>query len=316
MCQILVMAGIKRYSAATRLTIAVQEIMAETERDGFGFATLGIEGNAWGIHGAKWVDPADAWTPPEKKIAPYTHELSDIIVGKGRESAKIQVGIQRLRPRALLAHGRFATCGISLSNTHPFIDARNKTVLVHNGVISNHETLEKKFSSCDSEAILTAYIKEDIAITPERIQTMVDKLNGSFACGVMAFDGFQWVVDIFKNSQCSLYVAYFPRIGCFVFTTKDTTLQKAAKRAKLRHGPIVEVQSNTFLRLSAVSGKRLFVGSFNHEVKYETQSIKELINSYNMEKFGLAANKDMPEPYVSPLERDVVGDKYTEDYGG
>jgi hypothetical protein len=54
----------------------------------------------------------------------------------------------------LLLHGRRATCGISVENTHPML-ADGSVALIHNGVVRS-DTVENISTTCDSELLLRA----------------------------------------------------------------------------------------------------------------------------------------------------------------
>ena len=56
----------------------------------------------------------------------------------------------------LLLHGRRATCGVSLENTHPMLDD-GAAALIHNGVVSS-ETIHNVSTTCDSELLLRAML--------------------------------------------------------------------------------------------------------------------------------------------------------------
>ena len=56
----------------------------------------------------------------------------------------------------LLLHGRTATCGVNVDNTHPMLDDNGTAALVHNGVVSS-DTLQNVYTTCDSELLLHAW---------------------------------------------------------------------------------------------------------------------------------------------------------------
>lgn len=56
----------------------------------------------------------------------------------------------------LLLHGRTATCGVDVDNTHPMLDDNGTAALIHNGVVSS-DTLQNVYTTCDSELLLHAW---------------------------------------------------------------------------------------------------------------------------------------------------------------
>ncbi len=97
-----------------------------------------------------------------------------------------------------LAHTRWATHGRpSEANAHPHL-SDERIAVVHNGIIENHEALKRELehagyrfaSETDSEVIAHLIHRElDRGTAPDRaIRAAVDRLDGSFALGVLDRD--------------------------------------------------------------------------------------------------------------------------------
>ena len=104
--------------------------------------------------------------------------------------------------RCGIAHTRWATHGKpSDQNAHPFTDAKNQLVVVHNGIIENHlelkEELRKKgvqFSSeTDSEVIVHLLAESYSGDLREAVLKTVLRLQGTFAFLVLKHDGEEMV---------------------------------------------------------------------------------------------------------------------------
>lgn len=83
----------------------------------------------------------------------------------------------------ILLHTRLATHGDENKNVnnHPHLNKTNNNVLIHNGVISNYESLKDRFnlkldSKCDSEAILSLFNRKK-----QDIKTTLKFLRGNMA---------------------------------------------------------------------------------------------------------------------------------------
>lgn len=247
---------------------AAKGLMTATDKDGYGYATFRQAGGRWGVYGEKWVDPTFAFMDPkrvreEEKI--YKDGLGLAVeIPEGRAACSMGDPNPRLPIRSMIAHARQATCAVNVENTHPFYDETNKVILIHNGVISNDDTIKKYQSTCDSEAILTAYVEEGVAENPKKLQKMVDRLSGSFACFVMAYDGKKWVVDVFKNAAPSLYTCFVPELGAYAFATTTNILRGGLKVAKLESNSLFPIRDNAHVRLDAGTGEKLFDQQFKY----------------------------------------------------
>ena len=76
----------------------------------------------------------------------------------------------------ILMHGRTATCGVTLANTHPMLVDDDTAGLIHNGVVDS-ERYHCTVSSCDSEILLHA-------IRQDGLEGLAD-VSGYFAFGAL-----------------------------------------------------------------------------------------------------------------------------------
>jgi len=115
-----------------------------------------------------------------------------------------------------IGHTRWATHGEpSDINSHPHVGNQNKIAVVHNGIIENYkqlkERLEKKgiefVSQTDSEVIAQLaeyYYDGDIM---EMVIKVVNRLEGSFALGIMCVDEPETLIAIKKDNPLIIGVA-------------------------------------------------------------------------------------------------------------
>ncbi|MBK8816805.1 MAG: glutamine--fructose-6-phosphate transaminase (isomerizing) [Methylococcaceae bacterium] len=97
-----------------------------------------------------------------------------------------------------IAHTRWATHGVpSTANAHPHI-CRNKVVVVHNGIIENHEKLKTKligdgfeFTSQTDTEVIAHEIYAALETTGnfiDAVKQSIAKLEGAYALGIMCAD--------------------------------------------------------------------------------------------------------------------------------
>jgi predicted glutamine amidotransferase len=266
MCKLMILAGIgpTKSARAWDFVIAASKSMTEHDNDGYGYAALSPSG----LWGERWLDVRQAFRTREKLSAAtkkYVEDLSGAV--EVVESYNSFGTLSSEDTTAIIAHARMATCAKTLENVHPFLCMKEKTALVHNGIITNHAGFTKSISSCDSEAILASYSENDISRQPGQIQALADTLDGSFACGVISHDGDRPVVDIFKNALTSLHVTFVRGLECYAFATSPESLIQGCRKIRSPLQDIVSFKSNAFLRLDAVTGKTLNFSKFFHSCR-------------------------------------------------
>jgi predicted glutamine amidotransferase len=286
MCKLLGIVGAKTdkktQEALSVFVNAAQKVMTAHDRDGFGYAAVRKnDAGGFGVTGEKWVDTDDVFARLDKRAVSYMDDLPGLVKDPMEGYADVRWGeVSDKDPIvSVIAHARFATCDVVLENTHPFFDETNEVVLTHNGVISNHMTITKYQSSCDSESILTAYVEENVRKDIKGgVQRMIDRLQGSYACFVLAKNKTTggWYVDVFRNSRCLLHVAYVTDFGCYVFATTEKIISEGAKKAGVKHKPIVTISPGHILRLDAETGTAIDGSPFAEPV----------VTYYNQGQYG------------------------------
>lgn len=173
---------------------SVWKAMSSTEKDGFGAAWVSPNGKIG------YVKSSHPYLMPE--LPPFCAAFSG---GNGLPSDG----------GALIIHGRTATCGVNVDNTHPMLD--DNYALIHNGVVRS-----KRFhninSTCDSELILKAWHEGGInAISRD--------ISGYYALGIIErFRGKTWL-RVIRDDQAKLLVG--KRDDAWVFATTDALLKVA-----------------------------------------------------------------------------------------
>ncbi len=283
---------------ARALAQGALEKMSSHDRDGVGYV------EAYGgreYHVSRWLSPKDAF----KRFDPITKAdqrileiFKDTITVEKTYSGK---GERIAEPRAIMMHSRMKTTGdISIENVHPFdIDG---SLLIHNGVISNHHLFEKKVSSCDSEVILVNYLDLGVNYLPDAIQDLADVLSGYYACAVLSNneDDAQ-IMDIFVGNNASLVVGFVTELDSYVICTTAEILRETCKENKFNVRKIYDIKDGSFIRFNVETGALTHTLSFKPGARSYTHNYSNNNGYYN----GAGRTSSYPArslPAVTPSE--------------
>lgn len=279
MCKVLMVAGIKKkhQEKLKNLLGVAAEIMGRSEDDGVGYAAITTKGK---IYGEKWLNKDDAFKIHAQPKIKFSQLFMDELLGdaaKWKANSKVTEDIVYGRfgsltqeamddTVAVILHARKKTEGDkSIVNTHPFyiIDDKKQedVALIHNGSISNHAALTKKFSNCDSEVILHEYVKNFMNYNPWGIEEVARTLKGQYTVGVLSSQQLETGeitphLDIFKYKK-DLHAAYFPELEAVVFSTWSSTLEEIGRKTGLALENIIEVKDEFLIRINAITGERM-----------------------------------------------------------
>ena len=141
----------------------------------------------------------------------------EVVKRKGRLSVlENEISQNPLKGFVGIGHTRWATHGEpSNENSHPHLGRQNKIAVVHNGIIENYKQLRRKLmdkgieftSETDSEVIAQLaeyYYKGDII---ETVVKVVNRLEGSYALGIMCLDEPDALIAIKKDNPLIIGVS-------------------------------------------------------------------------------------------------------------
>lgn len=318
MCRILVASGLDEKNKELNWQF-IQEMaarMSVVNDDGLGYTAIDKDGN---MFGERWLNNDDAFdVRGEVKEKPKT--LKDEFLEKYKDflnipysytspvakpSAYNSFGTLTDEIKAITLHARMATSGKEFANTHPFVDFDRDTSLIHNGVIRNVTKEDNIRSTCDSERILNMYLKHNINVEPDKIQDMIDELEGYFACGVFTKDANnKRVLDVFK-SRAKLYAGYVEGLGMFI-TTNDDDLKNVCKDLGLRLVGLFEVTEDRHIRFDALTGERISVRSYRdtaNQVKSTVTDFQRRSLPQHSTAHGSSNSQTAQSPEASHEER-------------
>lgn len=261
MCKIALIPGLKDDTTGLAwqfIKKLSKEMAGYTDDDGFGYSAIDGEGK---LFGERWFNPKEAFSNRDEKNVIATEMVKRF---KGMIKGKVAVynsfgEVHEKSLRSVMLHARNATTAKVFENTHPFVI--DGTALIHNGVISNHNELEKKYSTCDSEVILTEYLRHKVADDIQAIQKLAHRIDGYYACGVMSkTKGGLLVMDLFKESTARLKGYFVKELNTMVFATPGATdfnspVKETCRILNLTIVDEFEVEDSRILRMNAMTGE-------------------------------------------------------------
>ncbi len=264
MCKIMCMSGIKedKVELAWKFVKAMaKELTTFQDRDGLGYAAVGSDGE---LFGERWFDNSDGFVKREPLTA-----LDKNVLTKHRGMLNKSVSynffgqpmVEAINENnrdlcSIILHTRNATTEKVFMNTHPFV--WEKTALIHNGMIHNANEVGLFQSTCDSEAILNAYIENDVMNKIENIQKAADLLKGYYACGVISSsDEGHIILDVFKDNKASLEAAFIRELDTIVYCTDLSKVKSACRELSLTIVSEYVVKPGFLCRYNAITGEVL-----------------------------------------------------------
>lgn len=196
MCKILILQSHDTKKAAGLVRSAWDYFARTGETDGFGAAWIGRDGKLG------WV----------KSSSP---DLGGAVPdwGSGFHQSG---GSLRSGGGWLLIHGRKATCGVNLPNTHPMLDG-SRAALIHNGVVRS-DVYKNQTTSCDSELLLRAW--------DEAGAKGLSQVSGYFAFGLLIHRRDGWHAVVARDGSAKLRCGRLPS-GTWAWSTTDDGLRLA-----------------------------------------------------------------------------------------
>jgi hypothetical protein len=216
MCKLLILTS-HDFTKLDSIITKAWSVMASTERDGFG---------------AAWVTPSGkiGWV---RSSVPYIRgDLPEFVAGFGARHGEASDG------GALIIHGRTATCGVCLNNTHPMVDG--KTALVHNGVVDSGLWDNYK-TSCDSELLLLAF-------NSNGMREVARAITGYYAFGhIQAVRRGRSVLTVVRDNRANLRVGSYGSGWAFATSSAQLAAAGAVEQGEFKQCYAARFQGDKFL---------------------------------------------------------------------
>ncbi len=193
--------------------------------------------------------------------------INNQVIYRKRELGKVKGLEQLLETDPIsgfigIAHTRWATHGKpSTANAHPHI-CRNKVVVVHNGIIENHELLREEqlqngyefTSETDTEVIVHEiyHAMESVQLQAEptsdgllnAVKRTLKKLDGAYALGIMSIDDPDTLIACRKGSPLVIGIGF----GEYFIASDVAALLPVTQRfIFLEEGDIAKISINELL---------------------------------------------------------------------
>lgn len=277
MCKVMVMSGINDVNREKSVAF-IKEMakeMSPGNKDGCGYAAIDDAGK---LFGERWLENSQAFTDINDVL-----QFGDAIEGTGEYNNFGDLNLNKVA--AITLHTRMATSAKGIANTHPFVYENEDTSLIHNGVIDNDKDFTLQVSTCDSEAILQAYLLNGVNHNPAMIGAMAEMLYGYYAAALFTRDASgNRILDIFKGNHASLVVTYLYELGTYVFSTSEMDISIVCRRLGISMGKAYTIKEGNLLRVdpftSKIISREKFKVQSRHKSAYHYTGTSHYKNDY------------------------------------
>ncbi len=259
MCRLMFIIGAKESGKIKPFMEKAKVHLSKANTDGLGYTAINKDGS---MFTERWLDNdeslGDMFTEDDKGMIEVLGEFLDADGSCSPYTQQGQVDSDFKNVTSVMLHTRFATCSKGIDNVHPFVSNDNEVSIIHNGVISNHKEYDKLNSTCDSEVILTEYMKRDIKDDVTKIEQLANDLKGYWAIGTTAkdSDGVRFVDIHRSNASATLFALYVKQLRAIVFATRVEILVNTMEDMGWeQHNTIFEVNPFVALRFDATTGR-------------------------------------------------------------
>lgn len=235
-------------AAAARALVAAQQAI-RCQQDGFGFAQHGNTG----LHG-RFVTPSDF---VGLDALPTLTRTAGAAAAAFAVTARAQQTGNYRPTRSLIIHGRTATMGRGLDNTHPF--RKDGWTLAHNGVVTwdGQPSESHKSVTCDSQHLLLCMTEN---ATDETRKKDLENIQGYAAFLALAPDG-RLIVAV--DATASLYAGITNK-GRWIFGTTPAIVNAIAAAWKATNVSPFAVEPWTWLSF-APNAKEPTLSKWSHK---------------------------------------------------
>lgn len=277
MCKIFIVAGVKPTTVdkVWKFAETIAKPMSRVNTDGLGYGAITASGH---IFGERWLTNDHAFQT-EEQVKGIDDNYAAAVATTTADYQYSSYGVvDKASMVALTMHTRMATTPRGLMNVHPFV--LDDVSLIHNGVIRNHSEFKLQ-STCDSEAILQAYVQKKVWEAPDNFNDAAAMLQGYYACGVLVNTEQGPFLDMFKANAASLYVGYVKELETHVVCTSDDDIKNTCKELGYSVGTLRSILPGKFIRVNAITGKSISISDFKESKTEYVYSGSYGHNGYN-----------------------------------
>jgi len=222
MCKLIAMSSLscKTLKHASRLIKLSSDLLGSTQRDGFGYALKTSDG----VFIERYLNPAACngmgTLKASRDLLPATLQ-TQLVYGvdydqHGNLPSKTPLN------GSYIAHGRTATCGKNIANTHPFTGYNDgeQWTIAHNGVVDWNGATYPLQTTCDSEHLLNCFLYANGE------QSFKDGISGYLAIVGINPQGEMFAL---RDERAPLYVQYVKELNLYILCTDQTHCNEVSK---------------------------------------------------------------------------------------
>ena len=222
MCKLIAMSSMscKTLKHASRLVKVSSELLGSSQRDGFGYALK----HADGVFIERYLNPATCngmgTLKASRDLLPVALQTQLVYGVDYDQHGNLPSKTPLLG--SFIAHGRTATCGKNIANTHPFTGYNNgeQWTIAHNGVVDWSGSTYPLQTTCDSEHILNCFLYANGE------QSFKDGLAGYAAVVGINPQGEMFAM---RDERAPLYVQYVKELNLYILCTDQTHCNDISK---------------------------------------------------------------------------------------
>lgn len=225
------------------------ELISIGNNDGLGYAALDQSGN---IFGEKWLVNGTAFRDLSTVKNVNSENISRIYDCFGT--------VKRDEAKGIILHTRAATCGKGITNTHPFIDDKDKpsVATIHNGIIYNERQFTRKYSTCDSEVLAHLYNENKVSEDISNLNKFTPKLDGWYTVLNLSkrpTDN-KLILDAYTQSG-SLSSFFIKELGTRVWSTRSQDVRAIAEALGMHVSEEKPLKADTAIRIDVNTGETI-----------------------------------------------------------
>lgn len=215
MCKLIAISSLscKTLKHASKLVKVTSELLGASQRDGYGYAIQTSDG----VFSERYLDPKSVTgmgtLKQSRDMLPAT--IKTTLVNGVDFDQRGNIPTKGFVNVPFISHGRTATCGKSITNTHPFsgYNGKEQWTIAHNGVVDWSGEALPMNTTCDSEHLLNCYIYKNGE------QSFKDHISGYAAITGINPNGELFVL---RDNRAPLYIQYVKELASFVVCTDET----------------------------------------------------------------------------------------------
>lgn len=223
MCKVITLTNSSKIKNLEKFINTVRPIITASEPDGFGWATMGVNG----VFGER--------STSVKKSTRIAKQRKQVTLPVTKQTFQ-SFGKVTKQHGPMLVHGRISTNDHTLINTHPL--QKHGWTLIHNGVVTNHGPEYVMNTTNDTEHLIEL-------LATKGIDALVDSLTGYYAFAAIDNEG---QLHVCRDAIAQLKIAFIEELDSYIFATTAKLIEDLCKEMKYANCSFIEdVEDNIYM---------------------------------------------------------------------